>query len=222
MVRIAPSILSADFARLADEVARVERCADLLHVDVMDGHFVPNITVGPPVVTSLRAATGLPLDVHLMIANPDAYIGRFAEAGASIITVHAEATPHVHRTLQAVKAAGAKAGVAICPATPVHCLEHVLDLADLILVMTVNPGFGGQEFISGMLTKIRQVRAMVEDAGSRIDIEVDGGISDVTAPLVVRAGANVLVAGNFVFGGGDPCANVERLRRSASSVLPSC
>ncbi|MGE5586820.1 MAG: ribulose-phosphate 3-epimerase [Clostridia bacterium] len=222
MVRIAPSILSADFAHLADEVARVETCADLLHVDVMDGHFVPNMTVGPPVVASLRAATRLPLDVHLMIANPDAYVGRFAEAGASLITVHAEATPHLHRTLQAVKGAGVKAGVAICPATPIHCLEYVLDLADLVLVMTVNPGFGGQEFIGGMQAKVRQVRALIEGAGSRADIEVDGGICDVTAPLVVRAGANVLVAGSSVFGGGDPCANIERLRRSALSALPSC
>jgi len=222
LVRIAPSILSADFAHLADEAARVEPCADLLHVDVMDGHFVPNITVGPPVVASLRSATRLPLDVHLMIANPDSYVGDFARAGASIITVHAEATPHVHRTLQAVRAAGAKAGIAVCPATPVACLEHVLDLVDLILVMTVNPGFGGQEFIQAMLRKIEHVRRIAEAADRAFDIEVDGGISDATAPLVVKAGANVLVAGNFVFGGGDPCANVERLRHSASSALPSC
>ncbi|MGE5573141.1 MAG: ribulose-phosphate 3-epimerase [Bacillota bacterium] len=222
MVKIAPSILSADFAHLADEAARVGECADLLHVDVMDGHFVPNITVGPPVVASLHASTRLPLDVHLMIADPDAYVGNFAEAGASIITVHAEATPHVHRTLQAVRAAGVRAGVAICPATPATHLEHVLDLVDLILVMTVNPGFGGQEFIGGMLRKIRQVKAMVDRSGRAIDIEVDGGISDATTPLVVKAGANVLVAGNFVFGGGDPRANVERLRERALSALPSC
>jgi len=222
LVKIAPSILSADFAHLADEVARVERCADLLHVDVMDGHFVPNITVGPPVVASLRAVTSLPLDVHLMIDDPDAYIGRFAEAGASIITVHAEATPHVHRTLQAVKGAGVKAGLAICPATPTCWLEHVLDLVDLILVMTVNPGCGGQEFIRATLPKIRQAREMIERAHRCIDIEVDGGIRDTTAPLAVEAGANVLVAGNFVFDGLDPCANVERLRRSAFSALPSC
>jgi ribulose-phosphate 3-epimerase len=194
----------------------------MLHVDVMDGHFVPNITVGPPVVASLRRATRLPLDVHLMIENPDAYVDRFAASGATLITVHAEATPHLHRTLQSVKAAGVKAGVAICPATPAYCLEYVLDLVDLILVMTVNPGFGGQEFIGGMQAKVRQVKAMIEAADRRIDIEVDGGIYEATAPLAVRAGANVLVAGTSVFGGGSPCDNIQRLRRSALSALPSC
>lgn len=185
----------------------------------MDGHFVPNITVGPQVVASLHAASRLPLDVHLMIDNPELYIRSFAEAGSSIITVHAEATSHLHRTLQAIRSAGASPGVAINPATPAAALEHILDLVDLVLVMTVNPGFGGQEFIAGMIRKVEDVRAMVVEAGREIDIEVDGGITPETAPLVVKAGANVLVAGNFVFGHGDPRANLERLRESARLAL---
>ncbi|MEW6228789.1 MAG: ribulose-phosphate 3-epimerase [Bacillota bacterium] len=219
MIKIAPSILSADFARLADAAEKASS-ADLLHIDVMDGHFVPNITVGPPVVASLHAVSRLPLDVHLMIDNPDLYVESFAEAGSSIITVHAEATSHLHRTLQAIRSAGASPGVAINPATPAAALEHILDLVDLVLVMTVNPGFGGQEFIAGMIRKIENVRAMVAEAGREIDIEVDGGITPETAPLVVKAGANVLVAGNFVFGRGNPQANLERLRESARLALP--
>lgn len=191
-----------------------------MHIDVMDGHFVPNITVGPQVVASLHAASRLPLDVHLMIDNPDLFIESFAEAGSSIITVHAEATSHLHRTLQAIRSAGASPAVAINPATPAAALGHVLDLVDLVLVMTVNPGFGGQEFIVGMVRKIEQVKAMVAEAGREIDIEVDGGITPETAPLVVKAGANVLVAGNFVFGRGDPRTNLERLRESVRLALP--
>lgn len=180
---------------------------------------MPNITVGPPVVASLRAVSCLPLDVHLMIDNPDLYIERFAEAGSSIITVHAEASSHLHRTLQAIRYAGASPGVAINPATPAAALGHVLDLVDLVLVMTVNPGFGGQEFIAGMVRKIEQLKTMVAEAGREIDIEVDGGITPETVPQVVKAGANVLVAGNFVFGHGDPRANLERLRESARLAL---
>ena len=210
-VKIAPSILSADFADLAGSVKSIE-CADLLHVDVMDGSFVPNITVGPPVVGDLRKVTCLPMDVHLMIDNPDRHIQAFADAGSSIITVHAEASLHLHRTVQAIRDAGVTAGVAICPATPALMIEHVLGMVDLVLVMTVNPGFGGQDFLYEMVPKIRQVREMVERTGRRIDIEVDGGISDVTAPIVVEAGANVLVAGSYIFAGDTPKTRVERLR----------
>ncbi len=210
-------MLSADFARLADAAARVSS-AEYLHIDVMDGHFVPNITIGAPVVASLRAACDLPLDVHLMIDDPDLHVESFARAGSSIITVHAEATAHLHRTLQAIRAAGASAGVAINPATPAAAVSCVLDLVDLVLVMTVNPGFGGQEFITSMVPKIEQVKAMVAKTGRPIDIEVDGGISPSTAPAVVRAGASVLVAGNFIFGGGDPRNNIARLREAAESA----
>ncbi|HHY47341.1 MAG TPA: ribulose-phosphate 3-epimerase [Firmicutes bacterium] len=213
-VKIAPSILSCDFARLAEDVGKVSS-ADLLHVDVMDGHFVPNITVGPQVVASLRKVTHLPLDVHLMIEYPEQYIEAFAEAGSAIITVHAEATRHLHRLLQRIKKCGPLAGVALNPSTPLSAIEHVLDLADLILVMTVNPGFGGQAFIETMLPKIRKVRGLVEECGRPVLIEVDGGIGPATAGRVVEAGATVLVAGSSVFNSDDPGAQVERIRRAA-------
>lgn len=210
-IKIAPSILSADFANLAESIENVGT-ADLLHVDVMDGHFVPNITIGQPVVRSLRKATGLPLDVHLMIDNPNLYIQDFAEAGSSIITFHAEASCHLHRIIETIRDAGCSPGIALCPSTPAVMIEHIIGMVDLVLLMTVNPGFGGQVFIPEMVTKIREVREMIDRTGRDIDIEVDGGINDVTAPIAAKAGANVLVAGSYVFGNGSPAENVERLR----------
>ncbi|HEX9809746.1 MAG TPA: ribulose-phosphate 3-epimerase [Alphaproteobacteria bacterium] len=217
-IRIAPSILAADFARLGEEVAAVARAgADLIHVDVMDGHFVPNITVGPEVVRALRPHTDLPLDVHLMIAPVDPYVGAFAEAGADIITVHPEAGPHLHRTLQLIHGAGRKAGVALNPATPVEALDNVLGEVDLVLVMTVNPGFGGQSFIESQLAKIAAVRRRIDDSGRDIDLEVDGGINAETAARAVAAGADLLVAGTATFEGGAEryAANIARLRGAA-------
>jgi ribulose-phosphate 3-epimerase len=214
-IRIAPSILAADFARLGEEVAAVARAgADLIHVDVMDGHFVPNITIGPEVVRALRPHTDLPLDVHLMIAPVDPYVGAFAEAGADIITVHPEAGPHLHRTLQLIHGAGRKAGVALNPATPVEALDNVLGEVDLVLVMTVNPGFGGQSFIESQLAKIAAVRRRIDDSGRDIDLEVDGGINAETAARAVAAGADLLVAGTATFEGGAEryAANIARLR----------
>ena len=219
-VRIAPSILSADFARLGEEVRAVEAAgADYIHVDVMDGHFVPNITLGPVIVQWLRPLTQKPLDVHLMIAPADPYIAAFAKAGADIITIHAEAGPHLHRSLQAIRAAGKKAGVALNPATPVSAIQHVIDDIDLVLVMSVNPGFGGQSFIAESLTKIRQAKALI--AGRPIDLEVDGGITPETAAKVAQAGANVLVAGNAVFSGNDPHTYAPRIAaiRTAASTI---
>jgi len=199
-IRIAPSILSADFAQLGEEVKAVSAAgADYIHVDVMDGHFVPNITIGPLVVKALRPHSTLPFDVHLMIAPADPYLEAFAEAGADIITVHAEAGPHLVRTLQAIKKLGKKCGVSIVPSTPASALEHVIDMVDLVLVMTVNPGFGGQSFIPSQLDKIRQLRAMIDKTGRRIDLEVDGGINAQTAKQVIEAGADVLVAGSAIF-----------------------
>jgi ribulose-phosphate 3-epimerase len=215
MLRIAPSILSADFARLADEIADVERGgADWIHVDVMDGHFVPNITLGPLVVEAIRPHTKLPLDVHLMIEEPDRYIPAFAQAGADLISVHVEACRHLHRTLQLIKEQGIKAGVVLNPATSLTTIEHVLDEAlDLVLLMTVNPGFGGQKFIPAVLPKIRKLRAMADERGhSGLHIEVDGGVNETTAPLVAEAGADVLVAGTAVFAEPDRAEAIQRLR----------
>lgn len=210
-IKIAPSILSANFANLTESIESVGS-ADFLHVDVMDGHFVPNLSMGPHVVKDLGKVTDTPLDVHLMIENPELYVEAFAKAGSSVITVHAEASCHLHRTIQAIRDAGCSPGVALCPATPVIMIEQIIDMVDLVLVMTVNPGFGGQAFIYEMAPKIRKVREMVDRLGRDIDIEVDGGINDITAPVVAEAGANVLVAGSYVFRNDTPAKNVERLR----------
>lgn len=214
-VLIAPSILSADFARLGEEIAAVAAAgADFIHVDVMDGHFVPNLTIGPMVVKALRSVTDLPFDVHLMISPVDAYIDQFAEAGANILTVHPEAGPHLHRTIQLIKGAGVKAGVALNPATPVSAVEAVIDDLDLVLVMSVNPGFGGQKFISSQLKKIETLRKMIDRTARDIHLEVDGGVDPKTAPQAISAGATVLVAGSAVFRGGAEkyAANIAALR----------
>jgi ribulose-phosphate 3-epimerase len=212
---IAPSILSADFARLGEDVRAIAAAgADYIHVDVMDGHFVPNITLGPAVVRAIRPYAGLPFDVHLMIAPADPYLDGFARAGADIITVHPEAGPHLHRTLQRIRALGCRAGVALNPATPPDVVDQIGDLIDLVLVMTVNPGFGGQEFILSTLEKIRSVRRRLDALDRAIDLEVDGGVNAETAAAAVAAGADVLVAGTGSFAGGPGCYadNIRRLR----------
>ena len=217
-IRLAPSILSADFAALGEAVGTVEAAgADLIHVDVMDGHFVPNITIGVPVVRSLARVARVPLDVHLMIEDPDRYIEDFVQAGASMISVHAEVLPHLHRSLQHIKGLGAQAGVAINPSTPVGALAEIAGDVDFVLVMSVNPGFGGQTFIARSESKLRAVRALLDAAGNAAPIEVDGGIDPETAPRVVAAGARILVAGHAIFGMPDPAAALRALRRAAEA-----
>lgn len=212
-VLVAPSILSADFARLGEEVAAVEKAgADWLHVDVMDGRFVPNITIGPPVVKALRRVTKLPLDCHLMIVEPDKYLDAFAEAGADTITIHTEACTHLHRALCHIKKLGKRAGVVINPSTDESALRYVMEVVDQILVMSVNPGFGGQSFLTSQLPKVRAIRAMIDATGRPIDLEIDGGITPETAPDAIAAGARVLVAGNAVFNQKDYGAAIRALR----------
>lgn len=215
---IAPSILSADFARLGEEIQDVEKGgADWIHVDVMDGHFVPNITIGPLVVQAIRPVTKLPLDVHLMIENPDQYIPAFAKAGADYITVHAEACTHLNRTLALIREQGAKPGVVLNPATPISVLEYVLHDLELVLLMTVNPGFGGQKFIPAMTSKIAAMRRLLDSEGlQHVPIEVDGGVNEETARIVTEAGANVLVAGNAVFGEKDRAEAIRKIRAGAA------
>jgi len=220
-VQIAPSILSADFAALGDAIARVERGgADLIHVDVMDGHFVPNITIGPPVVKSLKRIAERPLDVHLMISDPDRYIDAFAAAGASMMSVHVEVLPHLHRTVHAIKALGVKAGVVLNPSTPVGALEEIAGDVDFVLVMSVNPGFGGQSFIPRSEAKVSAVRALLDRTGNTAAlIEIDGGIDAETAPRVVAAGARILVAGNAIFGTANPEQATRELKAIANGAL---
>ena len=219
MIELAPSILSADFARLAEQIrAAGEGGGTVIHVDVMDGHFVPNITIGPPVVRSLRKATDLPLDCHLMIENPDQYIPDFVESGADWISVHQEACRHLNRTLHLIRSHGARPGVVINPATPVETLTEVLDIVDYVLVMSVNPGFGGQKFLPGTVHKIRRLAQLREQRGLNFRIEVDGGIGLETVGEGVRAGAEILVAGNAVFGEGDPTTNARKLLKAATEA----
>ncbi len=219
-IYIAPSILSADLLKLEEEVRTVEENgADFIHVDVMDGHFVPNITFGPNIVKALRKITQLPLDVHLMIENPDKYIPDFIKAGANIVTVHAEVCAHLNKTLNTIKSTGAKAGVSINPATPLNSIEEVTGLIDLLLIMSVNPGFGGQKFIPSSINKIERARKLLDKAESDAFLEVDGGISEDNAADVVRAGANVLVAGSAIFTSNDIAASVQNIRKSAENAL---
>jgi ribulose-phosphate 3-epimerase len=216
---IAPSILSADFSRLGEEIAAIEEGgADWVHVDVMDGHFVPNITIGAPVVASIRKITKLPLDVHLMIQDPDKYIEKFAKAGADIITIHVETSPHLHRSVQFIKDQGCKAGVSLNPATSLSTLDHILSEVDMVLIMTVNPGFGGQEFIPSVLPKIKRLREKISEKGIVVDIEVDGGVNINTISKVARAGGNIFVAGNAVFTTPDYGKTISELRRLAQGA----
>ncbi len=214
-MKLAPSILSADFSKLLEDIKMVEEAGcDMLHIDVMDGHFVPNITIGPLVVKSLKGKTKLPLDVHLMIENPDKYIPQFVDAGAHIISVHSETCPHLHRTIQLIKEHGVKAAVALNPATPLNVLEYILEDLDMVLLMTVNPGFGGQDFIEFSLSKISALRKMIEERGLDIDIQVDGGIKTDNVKKIVRAGADIIVAGSAIFDSGNVKRAVEQFKAS--------
>jgi ribulose-phosphate 3-epimerase len=220
MKKIAPSILSADFARLGEEIAAIEAGgADYVHIDVMDGHFVPNITIGPLIVQAVRRVTALPLDVHLMIAEPDRYIADFAKAGADIIVVHAEATNHLHRTVQLIKSLGKKAGVSLNPATPLNVLDYVLEELDLVLLMTVNPGFGGQSFIEACLPKIQTLRGIMDRRGIEAELEVDGGVKTDNIARIAHAGADVFVAGSAVFGSPDYAATIAELKKRAKEPI---
>jgi ribulose-phosphate 3-epimerase len=220
MIKIAPSILSADFTCLGEQVKLVEEAgAEYLHLDIMDGHFVPNISFGPGLVSALRKKSKMIFDVHLMIENPDSYIADFIAAGADIITVHAESGRHLHRTLQLIKSKGIKAGVSLNPHTPPGCLEYIMPMVDLVLVMSVNPGFGGQEFIMEALPKIKLIEEIINSVSSRAEIQVDGGITIETAPLVSAAGATVLVAGSAIFNSSDPALAVNQIRKAAESVI---
>ncbi|MBW6509720.1 MAG: ribulose-phosphate 3-epimerase [Desulfuromonadales bacterium] len=219
MMKIAPSILSADFSRLGDEIRAIEQGgADYVHIDVMDGHFVPNITIGPLVVDAVRRVTDLPLDVHLMIENPDRYVGDFARAGADLIVVHVEATTHLHRTIQLIRSLGKKAGVSLNPATSLSTLDMILPDLDLVLLMTVNPGFGGQSFIENCLPKIAQLRQRIDQLGMPIELEVDGGVKIDNIERIAAAGADVFVAGSAVFGTGDYAATIRQLRANACAA----
>ena len=215
MIKIAPSILSADFAKLGEEIQNIEKAgADYIHIDVMDGSFVPNITIGNEVVKSLRQKTQLPFDVHLMINNPDNHIKAFAEAGSDLITIHAEASIHLDRSLALIKSFNKKVGVSLVPSTHEDCLDYILEKLDLILVMTVNPGFGGQKFLTSQLKKIENIRKKIEKSGKKIELEVDGGINDQTARIAVEAGADVLVSGSYIFGSGNYQQAIQTLKKS--------
>ncbi|MEC7974074.1 MAG: ribulose-phosphate 3-epimerase [Pseudomonadota bacterium] len=214
-ILISPSVLAADFSKLGEEIQLVsEEGADLIHLDVMDGHFVPNLSFGADIIKGIRGFSNLPFDVHLMIENPEHYVDAYLEAGANFITVHPEATPHIHSVLQKIHKAGVKTGIALNPGTPIEALENVIDIIDLILVMTVNPGFGGQSFLSSQLPKVSKIRTIIDDGGHSIDLSVDGGINPITAKLAIDAGANILVAGTSIFKAGDETysKSIKRLR----------
>ncbi|MFP8781769.1 ribulose-phosphate 3-epimerase [Planococcus plakortidis] len=220
MIKIAPSILAADFAKLGQEVQEVEKAgADWIHIDVMDGHFVPNITMGPIVVDALRPLTELPLDVHLMIENPDRYIEDFAKAGADYITVHVEACPHLHRTIQLIRSFGVKPGVVLNPHTPIETIQHVLEDIDLVLFMTVNPGFGGQKFIHSVVPKVAALSQLIKDKGLSVDIQIDGGINEETIVPCAQAGANVFVAGSAIFGKQDRTQALQAIKKAGQGAL---
>ncbi|ALS76848.1 ribulose phosphate epimerase [Planococcus rifietoensis] len=220
MIKIAPSILAADFAKLGQEVQEVEKAgADWIHIDVMDGHFVPNITMGPIVVDALRPLTELPLDVHLMIENPDRYIEDFAKAGADYITVHVEACPHLHRTIQLIRSFGVKPGVVLNPHTPIETIQHVLEDIDLVLFMTVNPGFGGQKFIHSVVPKVAALSQLIQDKGLSVDIQIDGGINEETIVPCAQAGANVFVAGSAIFGKQDRAQALQAIKKAGQGVI---